>query len=352
MRHRPGLCSAPATIHHRGLTVYMARRRDIGTDDPRVKVRPGKPRRPRTKKRPDYSDRPVGQVISVDRGRYHVHNDGTHLVAVKARALGRQGVIVGDRVRLTGDISGTKDTLARIVDILPRRTQLSRSPEDNEVTGTIKPIVANATQMAIVTASANPTPREGMVDRLLVAAYAGNLSPMIIMTKTDLADPAPFLAPYRALDIPCFTTAITDDGVDMPGLRAALANEETVMVGHSGVGKSTLMNALIPDAHRATGHVNTVTGKGRHTSSSLWAQQLPQGGWLIDTPGVRGFGLAHVDNDVILSAFDDLNQASVNCPKGCTHRGDGCALDSWASGDPHRRIRLDSFRRLIQPSDT
>lgn len=344
----------------------MARRRDIGTDDPRVKVRPGKTKRPRTKKRPDYSDAPVGQVVSVDRGRYHVDRDGTAITAVKARNLGRKGVIVGDRVRLTGDISGTKDTLARIVEILPRTTQLMRSPEDNELAGTLKPIVANATQMGIVSACADPQPRIGMIDRCLVAAYVAGITPLIIMTKADLQSPDEFLAPYRALDVECFVTSaapantttpgtLPDNAGDIDRLARRLANEETVLIGHSGVGKSTLMNALIPQAQRATGHVNEVTGRGRHTSSSTWAQRLPDGGWLIDTPGVRGFGLAHVDNDVILSAFDDLLQASVDCPKGCLHTSDqpDCALDVWARGDATRKIRLQSLRRLIDsPSST
>lgn len=340
----------------------MARRRDIGTDDPRVKVRPGKQRRPRTKKRPDYSHAPIGQVTSIDRGRYHVYCDGIMLIAVKARSLGRRGVIVGDRVRLNGDLSGTKDTLARIVDICERRSQLTRSSEDNEVAGVIKPIVANATQMAVVSACADPPPRIGMIDRCLVAAYAAGIRPLIVMTKKDLADPTEFLRPYVALDVPCFITSAHDSAHDsthdsahgdalsgLDALKEALRGEETVMIGHSGVGKSTLMNALIPQTGRATGHVNEVTGRGRHTSSSLWAERFGNDGWLIDTPGVRGFGLAHIDNDMILQAFSDLREACLECPKGCAHTADqpGCALDRWAAGDEVRAVRLQSFRRLI-----
>ncbi|MDO5747174.1 MAG: ribosome small subunit-dependent GTPase A [Actinomycetaceae bacterium] len=380
-------------------------RRDIGTDDPRVRVRPGKHRRPRTKKRPDYSSAPCARVISVDRGRYHLDIDSRRVIAVKARSLGRHGVITGDRVRVEGDISGADGSLARIVDIEPRDTELVRSAEDNEVAGKLKPIVANADRLAIVCAAADPMPRVGMIDRCIVAAYAAGMNPIVIMTKVDLKDPCEFLHPYRALDIQCYATSIIPDlsgnsyadstpkastdtndhrhgeqrihedvaednfgeaassfdrlshaapstQCDLPGLDVLakdLAGHETVLLGHSGVGKSTLMNVLIPEVHRSTGHVNEVTGKGRHTSSSALAHPFPGGGWLIDTPGIRGFGLAHVDSEIILAAFDDLAHAAVACPKGCEHLVDtpDCALDKWARDNDARGIRLQSFRRLV-----
>ncbi|MBS4875853.1 MAG: ribosome small subunit-dependent GTPase A, partial [Actinomyces sp.] len=107
-------------------------RRDTGTDDPRVRVRAGKGSRPRTKDRPDWSSKPLGRVIGIDRGRYQVslEADGTRVVAVRARELGRGSVIMGDRVRLTGDLSGRPDTLARIVAVEERSSVLRRSLED------------------------------------------------------------------------------------------------------------------------------------------------------------------------------------------------------------------------------
>ncbi len=121
-----------------------------------------------------------------------------------------------------------------------------------------------------------------------------------------------------------------------------------MLVGSSGVGKSTLVNALVPDALRATGHVNAVTGRGRHTSTSAIAFELPGGGWIIDTPGIRSFGLAHVDPDHFVHAFPDVAEAADDCPRGCTHESAeaGCALDAWAD-TPDRMERLDSIRRLI-----
>ncbi|MDN5635443.1 MAG: GTPase RsgA, partial [Brevibacterium sp.] len=126
----------------------------------------------------------------------------------------------------------------------------------------------------------------------------------------------------------------------------------SVLVGHSGVGKSTLMNALVPRAERATGHVNDVTGRGRHTSSSAICLRLDGGGWLVDTPGVRSFGLAHVDRSTLLSAFPELVDATAECPRGCTHQADapGCRLDAWvAAGNAGSGgvSRLESLRRLL-----
>jgi ribosome biogenesis GTPase len=132
-------------------------------------------------------------------------------------------------------------------------------------------------------------------------------------------------------------------------LLERLEGRMSVLVGQSGVGKSTLVNRLVPDAFRATGDVSKI-GKGRHTSSSVVLLDLPGGGTVIDTPGIRSFGLAHVTPQDVLAAFDDLAEAAVDCPSGCGHSAEdpGCALDAWAeAGPPARRERLASLRRLI-----
>lgn len=148
---------------------------------------------------------------------------------------------------------------------------------------------------------------------------------------------------------------ITADGTEqiagLDQLREHLTGRVSVLIGHSGVGKSTLLNALVPGADRATGQVNDVTGRGRHTSSSALAMQLPGGGWVIDTPGVRSFGLGHVDPEDLLEAFADLAPLAEQCPRGCTHLADGpdCALDELvAAGEAGSAgsARLESYRRL------
>lgn len=319
--------------------------RGIGDDDHAGFDRPTGRSRPRTKVRPDYSGAEVGTVITIDRGRYTCLVGDRHVTATKARHLGRKGVIVGDRTRLTGNTSGRPDTLARIVEVVERTTQLRRTADD--VDPYERPIVANADQLVVVSSLADPPPRTGMIDRCLVAAYDAGLRPLLCLTKADLAEPGPVIADYAPLDVP---TEVTRPGQDLAALRDRLAGRSSVFIGHSGVGKSTLVNALVPAADRATGGVNAVTGRGRHVSTSAYALQLPDAsGWVIDTPGVRSFGLSHVSSDHIVAAFDDLAEVVADCPRGCQH-GDGelgCALDDAVERGDLSSTRVASFRRMI-----
>jgi ribosome biogenesis GTPase / thiamine phosphate phosphatase len=266
------------------------------------------------------------------------------VTAMRARELGRHGVVVGDRVRLVGDASGRPDTLARIVVIEERTTSLRRTADDTDPTERV--VVANADQLVIVTSVTNPEPALGFIDRMLVAAYAGGLEPLLCLTKTDLGSPQPLLDRYAGLGLDA--VAISREQPLDP-LVDRLAWRMSVLVGQSGVGKSTLVNRLVPDAFRATGEVTKV-GKGRHTSSSAVLLDLPFGGSVIDTPGIRSFGLAHVTAEDVLAAFDDLAEAALDCPPLCGHTADDpdCALDAWAAaGPPARAERLASFRRLL-----
>lgn len=315
----------------------------------------------------------TGMVTAVDRGRYrviladstggftspaHAHQAGrttdgraASVTAVRASGLRRQAIVPGDIVRLVGDTTGRDGTLARLVDIVQRRNLLRRSADDTDPTERV--IVANVDVMGIVTATVDPEPSYGLIDRALVAAFDADIAPLLIVTKTDLRPADEIRQRFSASGVDIVESSIEPDSeaVDAEVLER-LTGRVSVLVGHSGVGKSTLTNALVPAADRATGHVNDVTGRGRHTSSSAVCLSLEDGGWLIDTPGVRSFGLAHIDRETLLSAFPELVEATADCPRGCTHLPDspGCRLDDWVDSGragPGGVSRLESLRRLL-----
>lgn len=327
------------------------RTRHSGMDEDDIRVRAGRGSRPRTRRRPAHEDAVEAFVAGVDRGRYHCLIGDHAVTAMKARELGRGNIVAGDTVSLAGDVTGEPGTLARVVRIEPRRSVLRRSADDTDPIERI--IVANADQLVIVCALADPPPRLRLIDRFLAAAYDAGLEPVLCLTKADLAGPEAILPIYSPLG---FRSLVLSRPIPEPvlaELRGLLAGKLSVLVGHSGVGKSTLVNTLIPDADRAVGTVSPVTGRGRHTSSSAVVLALPGGGWIIDTPGLRSFGLGHMSPERMVRAFPDLAEGAALCPPGCGHLEPDCALDGWvaAAGGDSLAARLDSLRRLLRSRD-
>ena len=332
----------------------MAKTRNY--DGENVRVRPARTSRPRSKDRPDYSKSTLALVISVDRGRTTclIESKGLVVTAMKARELGKQSVVVGDLVGLVGDLTGNAGSLARIVSVTPRSNELSRTIDDGEKVE--KRIVANVDQMAIVVAAASPQPRHGFVDRALVIAFDQGIKPILVVTKTDLDSGNDFIKPYLELDVEVVKTKGLNlekksifKGDSLKDLRKILSGKKTVLLGHSGVGKSTLVNALADSAEQATGEVNDVTGRGRHTSSAAIAFALNPG-WIIDTPGVRSFGVAHIDSTRVISAFSEFTKIIQHCPKKCSHDESSCALndsDFNSSLTEVSKSRLQSLRRML-----
>jgi ribosome biogenesis GTPase / thiamine phosphate phosphatase len=323
-------------------------------EDYEPRVRPTKAgSKPRSKNRPQHDSAEEGLVIAVDRGRYRVilnpnAPDERLLTCTRARELRNNAIVTGDRVDVVGDTSGSEGSLARIVRIHPRSTVLRRSADDSDTFERI--IVANADQLLMVVAAASPEPRLRLVDRYLVAALDARITPILCITKTDLAS-GDELRRY-VMDAGVTVIERSPENPAHDEIAELLKDHITVAVGHSGVGKSTLVNDLVPGADRAVGDVNEVTGRGRHTSSSSQALRIPEGGWVIDTPGVRSFGLGHVSKSAIVEGFEELLPHTLQCPKGCPHLAESgeCTLTQALNDgilSETEQARAHSLQRLM-----
>ncbi len=321
-------------------------------DESDVRIRPARSTRPRSKDRPSHADAIHALVTTVDRGRTTcITDEGVIVTAMRSRELGPKSVVVGDHVGIVGDTSGTVGSLARIVIVQERKNSLSRTVDD--AAKVERTIVANIDQLIIVVSATNPEPRRGLIDRFLVSAFHEGIAPIILVTKTDLGELPAFMAEYKLLNVPVISRKRGDS---LDSLHALLKGKTSVLVGHSGVGKSTLINTLVPHAQRVIGEVNEVTGRGRHTSSSAIALPLSphlklSDGWIIDTPGIRAFGLAHIDPNRIIASFSDLQEVIAQCMPNCSHSEIGCALNKWAAPggveNPERQARIQSLRSLL-----
>ncbi|MCS6786606.1 MAG: ribosome small subunit-dependent GTPase A [Thiobacillaceae bacterium] len=257
-----------------------------------------------------------GRVVAVHGRRYQVEAEGRLLSCVTRGKRG--GVACNDRVELT--VTGPEEGV--IERILPRDNLLWRSDGQRE-----KLLAANV-DLAVVVTAAVPTPREGLLDRCLVAAEAAGVRAVILVNKVDLAQSAAYverLRPYEALGYPVLALSAK---LDVTPLRPWLAGRVSVLVGASGVGKSTLINALVPQARAATAEHSQALDAGRHTTTHTRLYPLPQGGALIDAPGMQEFGLRHLRLSELQAAFPELRGLAGRCRfNDCRHlREPGCAV--------------------------
>lgn len=269
----------------------------------------------------DVNALPVGQVIQIYSLFSEVESGGRMYLCVVRKTLNRvsdSAVLVGDRVRIR-DLSLVDEQgrpQAVIEQVLPRDTVLTRS---DSFKGTEQhPIVANAEQMLIVASLREPDVRWGLIDRMIVAAESGKLRPIICLNKVDLqipldsaatdssdSSPEQVLAYYHSLGIATLKTSALA-GIGLDDLRGVLRDRTTVVAGHSGVGKSTLLNAIQPSLDLRTGAISNYSGKGRHTTTSARRYPLDIGGAVIDTPGVKLFGLWGVTLENLPDYFPDV----------------------------------------------
>ena len=291
-----------------------------------------------------------GRVVAVDRGRIRVVPDGDGPDAViDARyggAMRGRRVVVGDRVRIA---PGQRDEPSRVVERLDRISWLVRTGDDLDHHERV--LVADADAVAVIVGADNLEAGLRFADRVIVAATTGGLATVLVINECDLlADDDALqqldaaLVPYAdAVVVVLRVSAQTGDGMDE--LRALLTDRWTVLTGHSGVGKSSLTNALLPDADLRTGAVGP--RGGRHTTVASLALPLPEGGWLVDTPGVRSFGLGMLDRRGVAAGFPEL--AGLDCGlDDCGHDGEpGCALPA-ATLHPVRRVAFERLAAAVE----
>lgn len=273
----------------------------------------------------DIGSLPTGLVVQVYSLYYDVECEGIIRLCVLRKTLSKlleSPLVVGDAVRFreTGGRDETGRPEAVIEQVLPRRTILTRA--DSFKAMEQQPIVANADQVLIVVSLHEPDVKWGLVDRMITAARSGGLSPSVCLNKLDLARPNQLgidpdlelagrvLEHYRSLGISTLSTSVpANNGLD--DLRAILSGRTTVVAGHSGVGKSTLLNAIQPTLNLRTGVISGYTGKGRHTTTSARRYPLEAGGYVIDTPGVKLFGLWGVTRENLIGFFPDVADDSA-----------------------------------------
>lgn len=236
-----------------------------------------------------------------------------------------------------------------IVAQLPRTSELRRP----DMRGVLKPVAANVDRIVIVFAP-RPEPHANLIDRYLVAAEHAGIKPLLLLNKADLIDEenAPFLdallGTYRELGYPLLEVSAAN-GLALDALRAALNDHVSVFVGQSGVGKSSLVNALLPGVDTRVGDLSEVTGKGTHTTTTARLFHFPAGGDLIDSPGIREFGLGHVSRDDVEAGFIEFHDLLGHCRfRDCKHdREPGCALLKALEEGRVSPQRMNSYRHIL-----
>ena len=292
-----------------------------------------------------------GVVVQGTGGVWQVRTAAGDTVAASMRGrLKQEGrdvlkLAVGDAVQLEREPAGDAWAIAAI---LPRRSRLARRAPGGAYGERV--VVANVDQVLVVFAAAQPEPNARMLDRFLVIAEANGLAARVVVNKADLVTGAQAEALFpdqRAAGYPVHHTSVAD-GRGLDALRAELTGRCTALTGPSGVGKSSLMNALFPGLTLRTAAISASVNKGRHTTVGAMLHPLPAGGYVADTPGLREVGLWGIPQQGVADCFPEFRPFLDGCRFGdCTHLVEpGCALREAVAGGAVRAARYDSFTTL------
>ncbi len=264
----------------------------------------------------------------------------------KEAGRGASVLAVGDEVEVAKNGDGT----VSIVAVAPRRTRLGRSTGENREP---QVIAANAERAVIISSADEPPFRPGLVDRWALLAYRGGLTPFLVLNKVDLVseDEAERMIAEAAVPL-SHMLGSAKTGTGMEELRETLRGTTSVFVGHSGVGKSTILRRLLPEQTIATGEVSGKSGKGRHTTTSAKLYPLPGGGHVIDTPGVRSVSLGETTTAETAAVFPEIRDAGPCRFSSCTHRVEpGCAvLEGVRNGSIPEQVYA-RYRKLLHETE-
>ena len=293
----------------------------------------------------------TGRVLQFTAGVYRIHtSEGTFDCSLRGKAKRDAGerVAIGDLVTL----ERLEDESCRITEVLPRESRLSRhslAKRREQV------LAANVDQVAAVFAVARPDPDIRLLDRLLAVAELHDLASLIVVNKTDLTQNEkvpPEIAAYAALGYPVLPLcANTGAGLDV--LQEMLAGRITVFTGPSGVGKTSILNAILPDLDLRVGAVGDRSGRGKHTTSAGLLIPLPDGGYLADTPGIQYFEPAGVDPVDLAHAFREFRPLVDLCRfADCRHRAEpGCAVRDAVDDGSVYEHRHASYLSLLEAAE-